>query len=590
MTNRVEGKVAIVTGAGSVGPGIGNGKAAAILYAREGAQVVLVDCNLDAANETRAIIEQEGGACFTCRADVSNPVDCRNIVEECIRVYGRLDILHNNVGIEIPGGLDTTSEEAWNRTLAVNLTGTFLICKHAVAHMEKQRSGAIINISSINAIRTLPAISLPYAVSKAGIIALTREVAVQYAAKGIRANAILPGMMNTPFVVQSLTEAYGMRSALQASKVRAGMSPILRCSSLPTRPNISRARQSLLTAVRPARFDGMNIMRIKRLVTAIDTHTAGGPTRILTGGIGPLAGGTVADKMEFFQAHHDDIRKLTMWEPRGHKGMYGAVITEPTQPRGDIGAFFLTSSGYLASCVHSSIGVVAAGLETGFVTWNQAESIVLDTPGGMLGVLPKYEDHRLSSLTVQMPPAFLYSHETLRCSDTEPIEADIMFSGVFFALVDAAQLGWSISHENTSRLIAKGTEILDYANTSLDVRHPLQPNKRSELSLVLLYEEIRDGHARDLVVNRSGSIDRSPCGAGTGALVTLRFQQDRLEPGRDYVVESLIGTHFIGQILKPASVADHPGSIPLVTGMAYVTGMHQFMLDEDDPLAYGFLL
>lgn len=209
MNGRVAGKVAIVTGAGSVGEGIGNGRAAAIVYAREGAKVMLVDVNLAAAEATKATIEKEDGECFAFQADVSRAEECGRIVQECIVRYGRIDILHNNVGIEIPGGLADTTEEGWDRTMAVNLKSIFLLSKFTVPHMKRQGAGVIINISSINAIRTLPALSLPYAVSKAGINAFTRDVAVEYASKGIRVNAVLPGMMATPFVVRSLTEAYG---------------------------------------------------------------------------------------------------------------------------------------------------------------------------------------------------------------------------------------------------------------------------------------------------------------------------------------------------------------------------------------------
>ena len=209
MGNRVEGKVAIVTGAGSIGTGIGNGKASAILYAREGAQVMLVDYNLVAAEETKGLIDKEGGHCITFKADVSKSGDCRSMVEKCVQTFGRVDILHNNVGIEIPGGAVETSEEDWDKTMSVNLKSMFLTCKYVLPYMEKQGSGCIINISSIQAVRTLSYTSLAYSASKAGIIALTREIAIQYAPKGIRANAILPGLMNTPMVVASLTDAYG---------------------------------------------------------------------------------------------------------------------------------------------------------------------------------------------------------------------------------------------------------------------------------------------------------------------------------------------------------------------------------------------
>lgn len=225
MGDRVKGKTAIVTGAGSIGSGIGNGRAAAIVYAREGARVMVVDYNLDAAEETKALIDREGGDSITFKADVSKSNDCKRIVEQCIQIYGRVDILHNNVGIEVPGGIDEISEEDWDKMMNVNLKSMFLMCKYAIEYMEQQGSGSIINISSINAIRTLPALSIAYSVSKAGVIALTREIAVQYASKGIRANAILPGMMNTPMVAASLTDSYG-GDVEEMTKMRDAMCPM----------------------------------------------------------------------------------------------------------------------------------------------------------------------------------------------------------------------------------------------------------------------------------------------------------------------------------------------------------------------------
>ncbi len=209
MDGRVKDRVAIVTGAGSVGPGIGNGRATALVFAREGARVLLVDHELPSMELTQRMISEEGGVASTIQADVSDPLACRSVADACVERYGRIDILHNNVGIEIAGGLLDTTEEVWDKTLSVNLKSMFLMAKAVVPHMERQGAGCIVNISSINAIRTLPALSLPYAVSKAGVIAFTREVAVEYADKGIRVNAVLPGKMATPFVVAALTDAYG---------------------------------------------------------------------------------------------------------------------------------------------------------------------------------------------------------------------------------------------------------------------------------------------------------------------------------------------------------------------------------------------
>jgi NAD(P)-dependent dehydrogenase (short-subunit alcohol dehydrogenase family) len=200
---RVLGKVAVVTGAGSNGPGIGNGKAAAIVYAREGASVMLVDRRLEAAEETKDIIDGEGGECFAFAADVSHAEDCARLVDACIARYGRIDILHNNVAIPgDPGGPVEVSETSWNETVAVNLTSIFLTCKYVLPHMERQGAGSIVNISSVGATRArLHRPNVGYSVSKAGIEALSRDVAIQYASRGIRSNTILLGGVYTPRIV-----------------------------------------------------------------------------------------------------------------------------------------------------------------------------------------------------------------------------------------------------------------------------------------------------------------------------------------------------------------------------------------------------
>ncbi len=209
MGSRLAGKTAIITGGGSVGQGIGNGRAAAMLFAREGARVLVLDSNLEAAEEIRRLIEGEGGNCLALRTDVTAPSDCVRAARECVERWGRIDILHNNVGIEIPGGILEITEDDWDRTLDVNLKSVFLMCRAVVPQMVGQGGGSIVNISSINGIRTLPALSGAYGASKLGMVALTREIAVEFASKGVRCNAVLPGMMRTPFVEASLTQAWG---------------------------------------------------------------------------------------------------------------------------------------------------------------------------------------------------------------------------------------------------------------------------------------------------------------------------------------------------------------------------------------------
>jgi len=209
MAARLKDKVALVTGAGSIGPGWGNGKAAAVLFAREGAKVLAADLRLAAALETKRVIEGEGGTCEAVACDVSKAKEVAAMVEACMRAFGRVDVLHNNVGIVEVGGPVETSEESWDRVNDVNLKSMFLTCKHALPHMERQGKGAIVNIASISGIRWTGVPYVSYSATKAAVIHFTRVVALQYARAGIRANSILPGLMNTPMVHASLVGAYG---------------------------------------------------------------------------------------------------------------------------------------------------------------------------------------------------------------------------------------------------------------------------------------------------------------------------------------------------------------------------------------------
>jgi NAD(P)-dependent dehydrogenase (short-subunit alcohol dehydrogenase family) len=208
---RLEGKTALVVGAGSVGPGFGNGKATAVLFAREGARVFCVDLNEAAAEETVGIIESEGGEAAACRADASNATDVKRFVAACQQRFGRIDVLNNNVGIAEGGGVVEIAEEEWDRVFAVNLKSCFLAMKHVIPVMEVQGGGSIVNISSIASIRFTGVPYAAYYATKAAMNNLTRTTAVEYAPKRIRINAVLPGLMKTPMVEHSasLTESFG---------------------------------------------------------------------------------------------------------------------------------------------------------------------------------------------------------------------------------------------------------------------------------------------------------------------------------------------------------------------------------------------
>jgi NAD(P)-dependent dehydrogenase (short-subunit alcohol dehydrogenase family) len=224
VTGCLKDKVPVLFGAGSVGPGWGNGKATAVLFARNGAQVLCVDVNPEAAQETVDIIRGEGGVATGFACDVTNSQAVSDVVDQVIRQHGRIDVLHNNVGYATMGGPVELDEAAWHRTIDLNLTSCFITCKHVLPHMLQRRSGAIVNVSSVAAIRYTGYPYVAYYAAKAVVNNFTMGLALQYAKDGIRVNAVMPGLMNTPLIFQQISGQY--RDAEEMVKARNAACPM----------------------------------------------------------------------------------------------------------------------------------------------------------------------------------------------------------------------------------------------------------------------------------------------------------------------------------------------------------------------------
>lgn len=218
MNRRFDGRVVLVFGAGSVGPGWGNGKAAAVQYARDGAIVAAVDIVAAAADETVGIIRGEGGTAHAWRCDVTRRDEIRAVVDEVVARLGRIDVLHNNVGLPAMGTTETLTEAEWDRAMDVNLKSVFLTCQAVLPVMVRQGKGAIVNISSLASVRYTGYPYPAYYASKAALNHLTASIALEYARKGIRANAILPGMMHTPHIHQAIVGQYASAEEMNARR------------------------------------------------------------------------------------------------------------------------------------------------------------------------------------------------------------------------------------------------------------------------------------------------------------------------------------------------------------------------------------
>ena len=215
---RLQDRIALVFGAGAIGPGWGNGKACAVAFARAGATVVCADIGLGAAQETAGIINEEGGKAVALACDVTKTAEVKSVVDRCVHEFGRIDILHNNVGHAKMGGPVELSEEDWDRELNINLKGVFLACKHVLPFMVAQGRGSIVNISSAAGLRYVGYDYASYYTAKGGLNQLTVGLALQYARQGIRVNAICPGLMDTPMIYDQITTAYGSKAEMVAKR------------------------------------------------------------------------------------------------------------------------------------------------------------------------------------------------------------------------------------------------------------------------------------------------------------------------------------------------------------------------------------
>jgi NAD(P)-dependent dehydrogenase (short-subunit alcohol dehydrogenase family) len=226
MPGRLDGKVAIVAGAGCVGPGWGNGRATAVIFAREGAKVFAIDRDAEAMRETVERVREAGGAIATHICDMTDNAAVAAMVAACVEMHGRIDVLVNNVGGSAAGGAAELSEDGWDRQLDYNLTTVFLACKHTLPVMVRQKGGAIVNTASTSGLRWTGSAQVGYAASKAGVIQFSRVTAVQYAKYGIRVNTVVPGQMHTPMVEARLAKQRAGGDVEALLKQRVGRIPL----------------------------------------------------------------------------------------------------------------------------------------------------------------------------------------------------------------------------------------------------------------------------------------------------------------------------------------------------------------------------
>ncbi|WP_294157858.1 proline racemase family protein [uncultured Selenomonas sp.] len=345
------------------------------------------------------------------------------------------------------------------------------------------------------------------------------------------------------------------------------------------------------------------------VLKTIDSHTEGESTRIVYDGFPKLQGATMMEKKQVLIDRYDFLRRALMLEPRGHRDMFGAVLTEPVHQEADCGVIFLDSGGCLNMCGHGSIGTASMLVETGIVEAKEPfTDVVLDAPSGLIRTRVEVQGGHAVRASIWNVPAFLYRRDVeLRIPDifaactaagTTHIPCDIAFGGSFFALVDADALGLALKTENIDNITRLGMALRRAANTQERIQHPTLPI--TTVDLVEFYSRDCDADAdlRNCVIFGDGQVDRSPCGTGTSAKMAALHAEGKLALGQVFRYESITGSIFIGKPVRDVLIEGTSnegkrglvGIIPQITGSAHITGMNEWIIDERDALRYGFLI
>ena len=334
-------------------------------------------------------------------------------------------------------------------------------------------------------------------------------------------------------------------------------------------------------------------MRINKQIIAIDSHTMGEPTRIITSGIPKIPGKTMADKKEYLENNLDYIRTLAMHEPRGHADMFGSIIVTPTLDEADLGIIFMDGGGYLNMCGHGTIGAMTAAVEMGMVEVVEPfTEITLESPAGLIKGRVRVEDGKALEVTFKNVPAFLDKEGiTIQVDGIGQVKLDVAFGGSFFAIIEINQLGIDISPVNTNKIAELGVKILKAANEQIEVKHPTLSHIKS-IDLVEFYGPAKSENTtlQNVVVFGEGQVDRSPCGTGTSAKMATLYAKNKLVKDEEFIYESIINTKFKGKIIDILEENGQVYVIPEITASAYITGVNHLLVDPTDPLKHGFSL
>lgn len=348
----------------------------------------------------------------------------------------------------------------------------------------------------------------------------------------------------------------------------------------------------ILIFVRKNKMNGASAMIFNKMYTTVDVHVAGEPLRIITDGLPEIKGATQLERRAYCMEHLDDLRKVLMYEPRGHHGMYGCIITPPASPHADFGVLFMHNEGWSTMCGHGIVAVITMGIETGrFEMKEENQKFVIDSPAGEVIAYAKWNGTSVEAVSFENVPSFVLEKDVEVIIDDLEFKVDISFGGAFYAVVHSKDLGLRVTKKDLPAIQKWGTKIKQYIESNYDVVHPLESGLHGIYGVIFSDDPVKpNSDLRNVTIFADEQVDRSPCGTGTCARLATLYAHGKLSANGSFVHESITDGQFIGEILAIEKVDHFDAVIPKVTGKASITGFHQFVVDPNDPMPTGFLL
>lgn len=313
-------------------------------------------------------------------------------------------------------------------------------------------------------------------------------------------------------------------------------------------------------------------------ITSIDAHTAGEPFRVITGGFPDLEGATILEKRRFVKKHYDQLRTTLMWEPRGHADMYGCLVTPPVTANADFGVLFMHNAGFSTMCGHGIIAITTVAIETGMVpVQSPVTTLRIDTPAGLVTAHARIAEGGVKSVFFHNVPSFVVNlDQTVEVPGLGTVGYDLAFGGGFYAYVRAADVGLAVSPDNLHALIDTGMAIKRAVMASRTIPHPFEEDLSFLYGTIFIDEPRGEGvHSSNVCIFAEGEVDRSPTGTGVSGRLAIHHARGELKVGDSIVIESIIGSSFIGSVAEETAFGPHRAIIPEVEGSAYIIGRHE---------------